>query len=152
MAGNSNSGGHNRKPIGIHEAEGTTRTNRHGARIEQHFAHGRPECPDDLQGDGRKLWAQIVNQMPDRVLCEIDWAALSECCRWHTMAAETSKVLMSDPTDSDFRKAAIECGKQFQFWSQHFGLTPVARAKLSSTAATNDTANPFEQLKNIKAG
>jgi hypothetical protein len=28
----------------------------------------------------------------------------------------------------------------------HFGLTPVARAKLSSTATANDSANPFERL------
>lgn len=68
------------------------------------------------------------------------------------MAAATSKLLMSDPTDSQRRKAAIDAGKQFQFWAGQFGLTPVARAKLSSTAATNDSANPFEQLKQIKAG
>jgi hypothetical protein len=68
------------------------------------------------------------------------------------MAAETSKLLSIDPTDKEARKAAIECGKQFQHWVGHFGLSPVARAKLSSTAATNDSANPFEQLKQIKAG
>jgi phage terminase small subunit len=151
MAGNSNSG-RSRKPLGIHQEQGTDRQDRHGARIEQHFAHGRPECPDDLQGDGRKLWGQIVNQMPDRVLCEIDWASLAECCRWHTLAAEFSKMLMMETTDAGLMKRAIDAGKQFQFWVGQFGLTPVARAKLSSTAATNDSANPFEQLKQIKAG
>jgi phage terminase small subunit len=140
------------KALGLHEAEGTGRKDRHGARIEQHFAHGRPECTDDLQGDGRKLWAQIVAQMPDRVLCEIDWASLAECCRWQTAASSLSKLMSVDPTDREVMRMAIDAGKQFQWWVGQFGLTPVARAKLSSTAATNDSANPFEQLKQIKAG
>lgn len=78
MAGNANSGGHNKKAARLHVLQGTFRKDRHGDPNEDVDPPvGRPEPPGKLSPVARAEWDRMVKRLEtNRALTIVDDAAL----------------------------------------------------------------------------
>lgn len=77
MAGNSNSGGRNRKTTNLHVLVGTYREDRHGDKTNPAPADGVPEPPEKLIGGASAEWQRMVDRMVAlRTISKVDDAAL----------------------------------------------------------------------------
>lgn len=89
------------------------------------------DCPARLEGAEREAWAELVEQVPDRVLTNAD--------RW---AAEMACRLMARVWSGDINTG--EMGHLIKLLSQ-LGMTPADRSKINVEPAK--PKNEFEDFK-----
>jgi phage terminase small subunit len=97
MAGNRNSGGHNRKATSLHVLARTYRPDRHGDRETPDVESGRPPKPSTLAGEAAAEWDRMVARLElARTLTAIDDAALYQYCllfaETETLATEAKRL------------------------------------------------------------
>lgn len=97
MAGNQNSGGHNRKPTQMHVIAGTFRKDRHGETESPDPPIGVPQPPKKLTGEAKAEWDRMITRLTtSKTISIVDDGALYQYCR---LFAETEAVAQ-DYTDT----------------------------------------------------
>ena len=90
MAGNKNSGGHNRKGTQFHVLNGTFRPDRHADQESPEPSRGKPVPPKPLTGEAKAEWDRMVNRLEEsKTLTIVDDAALYQ---YVNLFAETEQV------------------------------------------------------------
>lgn len=90
MAGNSNSGGRNKKPPQAHVLTGTFRDDRHGDHEAPEPPLGVPRPPKPLNAEAKAEWARMIARLEhSRTLSLVDDAALYQYVK---LFAETEAV------------------------------------------------------------
>ena len=77
------------------------------------------------------------------VVEEIDYAALSQMCRWWAVWRKADEELDDDPSYQATIKALVSW-KAFDKLGSQFGLTPTARVKLATTEP--DEPDPLMEI------
>lgn len=75
------SGGHNKKSIEQHLADGTYRENVHGALADHVQPSGKPVKPRGLKGRAATAWKHLVEATPEGVYGEQDTELLALYCQ-----------------------------------------------------------------------
>lgn len=97
MAGNQNSGGHNRKATHLHVLDGTFRKDRHGETETPDPPLGIPQPPKKLTGEAKSEWDRMIARLTtSKAISIVDDGALYQYCR---LFAETEAVAQ-DYTDT----------------------------------------------------
>ena len=131
MAGKKGRGGAPPKIAETLKLEGGYREDRHGNRVDANFSpQGRPEKPDDLGPHGEEVWDRVVAGLPPIVLGTIDSNQLAECCRVYN---EYRRLWIDDQ-----KEKALKFFDRYNRLSTEFGMTPVARARM--TVPKQDTS------------
>jgi len=141
-----------RKTTDEHLKDGTYRADRHGPKTPVlRYANGIPQPPDDLDELGARLWHDVIAQTPPQLLCELDWASLTQLCRTHSIVEQLSKCLQDDPLEVKLYAAWTAAMGRFLTMCGRWGLTPLDRAKTRTDGRANDKPqSPLEQLKAAK--
>jgi len=110
-----------------------------------------PVKPDDLPPDAAALWDELAPVLAEAgVLNAIDAAAFTAMClEWHT-ACLARRVLAQEghfalgSTGQIVQHPALQMQKDahaaFLRFAEHFGITPVARARIAAAAVVVKTA------------
>lgn len=90
MAGNSNSGGRNKKDAPTHIIQGTFRNDRHGEDSTPQPPKGDPVPPERLKGKAKAEWKRMVERLTvSKTLSLVDDAALYQYVQLY---AETEQI------------------------------------------------------------
>lgn len=90
MAGNKNSGGHNRKGTQFHVLNGTFRPDRHADQDAPEPPQGIPVPPKALTADAKAEWDRMVKRLEEsKTLTVVDDAALYQ---YVNLFAETEQI------------------------------------------------------------
>lgn len=122
---------------------GTYRADRHADRIDG--AGGKPRKPRGLTKEQKKLFDDIAKNLPKSILGELDSTAIGMLLDHYRAYLEAMALWAANLDDNGCRLAANAAFDRFWKIGGHFGLTPMARAKLSAPADP-ETAEPFENL------
>lgn len=124
-------------------------------------AKGKPEYPTGITAEGRKIWRDIVDNLPKNLLSRVDNGILEryvlayqryrECQRdieTRGLLILYKKQHIRNPFIEVQYKAAMEmhrCGGEL-------GLSPVARARLNEPAPANQGDDPLDYLLGMGEG
>lgn len=112
-----------------------------------------PVCPSVVQGNARREWTRIVQELEKRgILDRVDSAALAAYCvsfaRWQDAEAMVKKQglvvttikgnQIQNPALGVANKAMQMCVK----YAEKFGLTPASRATVGHSAAEDVSMEP----------
>ncbi|MGE3840062.1 MAG: P27 family phage terminase small subunit [Vicinamibacterales bacterium] len=90
MAGNANSGGHNKKPSHLHVLAGTFRSDRHGDAESPDPPQATPKPPKKLTGEAKAEWDRMVARLvTSKTVTTVDDAALYQYVQ---LFAETEQI------------------------------------------------------------
>lgn len=90
MAGNANSGGHNRKASHLHVLDGTYRRDRHADAETPDPPQATPTAPKKLAGEAKAEWDRMVARMVTaKTVTTVDDAALYQYVQ---LFAETERI------------------------------------------------------------
>lgn len=114
---------------------------------------GIPDCPDNLDDNGKKMWFSLTKMLNDcGVITKVDGNALGRYChlwsRWRDLEQFlTDNGVVYTRKDKDGKPIGLEAFPQFNMVSKitdqllrlehEFGLTPSARARIVTTADIN---------------
>lgn len=107
MAGNKNSGGHNRIGAQLHILSGTFRRDRHLGQDSPDPPKGTPAPPKPLVGEAKAEWTRMVTRLEEsRTLSMVDDAALYQYVQ---LFAETEQIKVDNiatrKLSTDLKKA-----------------------------------------------
>lgn len=127
--------GRKKKPTGLHIAEGTFRSDRHGDPAEEIQTDGEPIPDDDLPPMGKKLWDQIVPLLVSQnVVGVLDSANLNLLCRQYAKGMAWDKKILSrkrlDKNMMRDERISSMIWNDFNRVAARFGLSPSDRASL----------------------
>jgi P27 family predicted phage terminase small subunit len=134
------------KPIEQHRLDGTWRHDEHGKIVTLPLT-GAPIKPPDLSPVASELWDHIVQSLGVQDIAKhLDTTTLAEMCRWYAryrrIADEMDKLDILNDANAHY-KLMISAG---QAWDKaerlmyHFGMTPVARARIKVEPKKNPDA------------
>ena len=147
------SGGHNAKPIALHQLHGTYRKDRHGTNAVR-ARPVSPRCPSWVDAEAGKHWKRLAPELDKLgLLTELDAAAFGILC-----CALADYITIRERIDSDGmaiegsrgpRKhplyPALHAAEECLRWGfREFGMTPMARSRMNLPQVTPDT--DFESL------
>jgi phage terminase small subunit len=136
-----------------HKRNGTYRADRHDVKLAAiPFAQGIPEPVEKLTDTARQLWDDVVAQVPERLLSTIDWAAMTQMCRWYGIAADLTSLIAADPLEVKLYAPANMAARNFAMWAQRFGLSPLDRTRVRADQNAKDKKSPLEQLQAMRNG
>jgi phage terminase small subunit len=116
---------------------GTFRDDRHGERIDEIAATGRPRKPDWLKGEAGRAWDFVVSSMAPGVLAKADSLVLAGACEWWSEWREYRRKRISGEGDPyKLLVMAATAWKQFMVCAAKLGLSPVDRTKLRDMPET----------------
>lgn len=146
------SGGHNRKPSSVKQAEG----NRGHRRILRDLkADGKPACPDYFDAQQRLRWHRLVATLPTHVLTGADSAILERfTVAWHrfrqceVMIAKTGLLIQTPngPKRNPLLQIQFHCDRAMASAGIELGLSPAARARLARPEHETDPDDIFENF------
>lgn len=141
-----------RKTTADHLKEGTYRADRHAPKTPKLiYPAGTPEPPGDLDELGERLWHDVIAQTPPQLICELDWASLTQLCRTYSIVEQLSKCLQDDPLEVKLSSAWNAAMGRFLVLCGRWGLTPLDRAKTRTDGRSNDKPqSPLEQLRTAR--
>jgi P27 family predicted phage terminase small subunit len=130
------------KPVEQHRRRGTDRPDRHG--LTPVLVAGRPEpgssAPADLFPEAAELWELIVPPLVEVGLVDrVDAFTLASMCTLGGRVLQARKALLTEPlvvkgdrglVVSPWLRIERDSIRAFFSMAEHFGLTPVARARL----------------------
>jgi phage terminase small subunit len=105
MAGNRNSGGHNRKATTLHVLQQTYKAYRHASRTTPAPPSGQPDKPETLTGEAAAEWDRMVRRLEVmQTLSVVDDAALEQYC---LLYAETDRLRSEDARLTRLRRSLM---------------------------------------------
>ena len=132
------------KSTAQHKKDGSYRQDRHAKRLDTQGAIGHPKRPDWLDKGQQELWAMVVETLPNEVLGRLDAASLEQLCICWRAIQDLQPQVAADPSDKNLRCNMVAFMQQFQRLSDAFGLSPLARTKLTLPDNFNDRDDPLE--------
>lgn len=149
------------KPTAQLKLSGSWRANTR--KREPKLMTGLPVCPTWLSEEAREAWNELTAiLLPMRVLTPSDSIALAQCAeylaRWKRVTASVNKfgevfrINKEDGSFSHFKRSPyvtqqIEYGMMLNRMMSQFGLTPSARARVT----TNDQEETINSIFSRKA-
>lgn len=141
------------KPIAIKKAEGN-RSKVAKADLED-FVEGKgsPRVPMHLSAMERQLWAHIVQSLPDGLLSRADEMMLEKVAIYWARFRDVQRQIVATGLLIHSAQGAVrnpllvvqnQCARELQAACSELGLSPVARARMTSFAAETD--DPMELL------
>ena len=147
-------GGQNKKPVGLHVLQGTFRKHRHGRPLAA-APGGHPEPPGVLQGEVQAEWDRMIGRLTAAgTLSSIDGPLLwnycqlwADCCRLQADADALTRTWFEKTSVDGAGVEHVEpklhpvfaALKQYRLalrvYLVEFGLTPLARNRVTSQAA-----------------
>ena len=123
--------GRPRKPTAQLKLSGTYRADRHGNRVDDTVAAGKPLKPTWLKGDASAAWEAMVGSLAAGVLTYADSMLLAGAARWWASWRKYDGVLQAGEADGykAMMMAAI-AWKNFEKCAAKLGLNPIDRAKM----------------------
>lgn len=140
------SGGHNRKPVAQHLAEGTYRAHRHGPAATITKPKGKLRKPDGLTDRQSAIWDELESMLPPGVAGEADSIAFAMFVTWYGLwkDATRSPAPLAVPAQ---RSALIASGDRVRHYLTDFGMLPMARERMGLNAPTDDgDVDPLKAL------
>lgn len=131
------SGGHNRKSIEQHLADGTYRENVHGALADHVQPSGKPIKPRGLKGRAATAWKHLVDSTPEGVYGEQDTELLALYCQlWEDVHEQRV-----NGTFASYMKAV----EKFISIAARVGAGPIdrSRLKMKSKPAKEESLDDF---------
>lgn len=140
------SGGHNAKPLRIHEASGSYDHDKGRYANRGPKSGGEPlRKPDDLPEHASWLWDEVTRRR-SAWLCGSDAAALEVLCFAFHHLRTCQAELTKEPTDKPTRLAYSTFAAEFKSLGARFGLTPADRARLGEDKPLRDEQSELEDL------
>lgn len=97
---------------------------------EPHPQGGPPPCPDWMPPEGRKQWERVVPELDRlKLLTSVDGAVLEGFCAAYSEFVETVRA-------GESIKPSLMA--QVRYFAGELGLTPAARARLSTPTGQED--------------
>lgn len=147
MAGQKGrSGGHNRKTLEKHKAEGTYRDDRHGNRAEAQIKPSALKAPERFGPVALQTWNDIVETIPESMITKLDYKSLVAYCDLCAAYDKLQRAFEDDPIDKDIRISYLSVIQNMDRLGRQFGWTPQSRAALTLTPDKEDEDDPMESL------
>jgi len=141
------------KPTQIKIAEGNRSKVAKDALRPDTPGKGRPRMPMHLSAEERRLWADVVQSLPDSLLTKADEAILERFAVYWSRFREAGRMiaktgLMVQSPNGPIRNPLLvvqnACAKEMHAAGSEIGLSPVARARMVGQGAEED--DPMELL------
>lgn len=127
-------GGQNKKTPEQLKRDGTRRKDRHGVEADDvEFEAGTPHCPASLDGEARKVWNRVVNDL--RAAGQLRKPYEAVIAAYSALYAE----FLSNPADFTAAKYT-----QLRLLIIELGLSPVSRGRLSGGDAKGNKPGDFD--------
>lgn len=140
------SGGHNLKSVEKHLQAGTFRGDRHGD--PNAIVPGKPMPTMQLGEQGERLWAEVLEQLPEKAVAKIDSTKLTLLCVLTDRLHDWLERWAINPDDANARIAVSQLTQSVDKLGGQFGLSPKDRTKLAKVAylQPDEEADPFLQF------
>jgi phage terminase small subunit len=151
MAGKSRAeggktGGHNRKAVEQHLEAGTFRADRHGDANA--LVPGRPLPTMELGEQGKRVWGEVLEQLPEKSLGKVDSTKLTLLCVLTDRLHQWLERWALNPDDANARIAVSQLTQHVDKLGGQFGLSPKDRTRLAKVVFVeqDETLDPFLQF------
>lgn len=150
------------KPAAIKALEGNPGKRPSNPNEPQPAALVNLKPPSFLPASAKREWKRVVMQLASLgLISDLDVMALAAYCNAYATwldaikkIKETGMLVRSPngyPMPSPYVKIQRDAQAEMMGWLKEFGMTPAARARVSSDGAETE-ADPFEALANRKRG
>ncbi|MEM8866507.1 MAG: P27 family phage terminase small subunit [Planctomycetota bacterium] len=131
MAGKKGKSGRPRKPQLLQIAEGTHRSDRHGASGDAVCVDGKPEKPNFSNPWADELWETDIAPLIELgVITRTDSSIAQTTCEMYGLYRMCYELAEQDPTDKDTRIAVTAYWAKYEQGASRLGLNPSDRARM----------------------
>ena len=119
---------YNAKTVDEHLENGTFRPDRHGDANA--IVPGRPTPTMKLGQHGRRVWAEVLEQLPEKSLAKVDSTKLTLLCTLTDRLHQWLERWAQNPDDANARIAVSQLTQHVDKLGGQFGLSPKDRTRL----------------------
>lgn len=138
-----NRGGHNKRTEEEMLKDRHWRPDRHG--LPDAYQPGEPVPSMPLGEHGRQLWAEVLANLPQRVVSKADSYKLSMACsQWDQLQVQMA-AWTEDPSNRDARLAVSQLTTSIDRLLSQFGMSPKDRQRMprAGWGDTEQQVDPF---------
>jgi phage terminase small subunit len=134
---------YNAKTVEEHLEAGTFRPDRHGDANA--LVPGKPTPTMTLGKAGKRLWDEVLEQLPERAIGKVDSTKLTLLCTLTERLYQWLERWSANPEDANARIAVSQLTASVDKLGGEFGLSPRDRTKLRKLEfmQSDEEADPF---------
>ena len=134
---------YNAKTQDEHLEAGTFRADRHGD--PNALVPGKPVPTMELGEQGKRVWAEVLEQLPEKALGKVDSTKLSLLCVLTDRLHQWLERWALNPDDANARIAVSQLTQHVDKLGGQFGLSPKDRTKLAKVVylQPDEESDPF---------